>query len=1022
MGFNVGDIVAVQADPSRVGPVIQVLDSVDGFSRYRVFHEAGNLREYAEDQLVLAAGQQGTTKDGLPPEEFRVRLVAARLSHPLTDHVYSLRAARIKFVPFQFRPLLRLARADEPRLLIADDVGVGKTIEAGLIMKELAARQPLDHVLVLCPKALTVKWREEMRRFDEDFRVLDSASLRYCLNEAHLEGAWPQEYRRAIVHYELFAREAYLNGSSTRKRDKGLRELDPPPSFDLVIADEAHHLRTPGTNSHTLAQYLGQISTALVLLSATPVQTQARDLFTLLNLLRPELFPDRQTFLEVVEPNRHLNTAVRVLRNGSPAAADEALEALQAAASTTWGRQAIAIDPRYEDVRGRLSADAITTDDRVRCVREIEELNTLAPLVNRTRRRDIGGFTIREPHTVSVPFTPVQRKFYDRLLEARRDQLLTRYDPVVVRLILDTLERQASSCLPALARRIVAAGEPAVTDLTDAPEAVPDESSPRLPLPTNPDLLEMARLLPPDDPKLERLLQAVSEARATDGPGKLLVFSFFLGTLDYLAEHLSAAGVRVGVVTGRVDEPERQRLRDRFRLDRENPEAIDVLLSSEVGCEGLDYEFCDRLVNYDIPWNPMRIEQRIGRIDRFGQRSPKVLILNFVTPETVEERVFFRCWERLDLFRDTVGDLEGVLGEMTQDLAAVASSTELTPEQMEERARQLADNAVRLIAETRGVEDASQNLLGLDDSLTQDLNALVEDGRAVTEQQLEELVRAYVTKPPISGHLDRLAGDVLRLRLSQSARAELLTALNRNEAALGGGRLLQGLRRWLSEKDGGLRLTFSDEAASTDRSLVFLTATHPLVRLAVQALAPAQGQQLRAHLHAVDPDLPPGRYVFACDTWETIAVRPEFRTVPFVVNAADLKACPDVERRLVALLAGAVSEEGENLTADLDEADAALARYAERRRRDAVSGAHALNEVLLARRIGSLEAHHQRSLQRLDERLTDETESRILTMLTAQRARAIRDFAQRREQLEERRRVDVVSRRIAEGVLTISHA
>ncbi|MEV4384117.1 DEAD/DEAH box helicase [Micromonospora sp. NPDC049580] len=290
MGFNVGDIVAVQADPSRVGPVIQILQSVDGFGRYRVFHEAGSMREYAEDQLVLAAAQQEATTAGLSPEEFRARLVAARLSHPLTDHVYSLRAARIKYVPFQFRPLLRLARADEPRLLIADDVGVGKTIEAGLIMKELAARQPLDHVLVLCPKALTVKWREEMRRFDEDFRVLDSSSLRYCLNEAHLDGAWPEEYRRAIVHYELFARTAYLKGDGKRKKDKGLRELDPPPAFDLVIADEAHHLRTPGTNSHELAAYLSEISTALVLLSATPVQTQARDLFTLLNLLRPDLF------------------------------------------------------------------------------------------------------------------------------------------------------------------------------------------------------------------------------------------------------------------------------------------------------------------------------------------------------------------------------------------------------------------------------------------------------------------------------------------------------------------------------------------------------------------------------------------------------------------------------------------------------------------------------------------------------------------------------------------------------------
>src|SRR5207249_4347655 len=108
--------------------------------------------------------------------------------------------ARIQFIPFQFKPLLRLLRSDRPRLLIADDVGVGKTIEAGLILKELTTRQRLDRVLVMCPKALTVKWRAEMRRFDEDFRVLDAGSLRYCLDEVALEGAWPSEYPRTIVH------------------------------------------------------------------------------------------------------------------------------------------------------------------------------------------------------------------------------------------------------------------------------------------------------------------------------------------------------------------------------------------------------------------------------------------------------------------------------------------------------------------------------------------------------------------------------------------------------------------------------------------------------------------------------------------------------------------------------------------------------------------------------------------------------------------------------------------------------
>ncbi len=121
-----------------------------------------------------------------------MRLTAARLSHPEVDTLY---AARVQHIPFQFKPLLRLLRADQPRLLIADEVGVGKTIAAGLILKELQTRQRLDSVLIVCPKALVPKWRAEMRRFDEDFRPLAVNELRYCLDEAHLDGTWPAQDR-----------------------------------------------------------------------------------------------------------------------------------------------------------------------------------------------------------------------------------------------------------------------------------------------------------------------------------------------------------------------------------------------------------------------------------------------------------------------------------------------------------------------------------------------------------------------------------------------------------------------------------------------------------------------------------------------------------------------------------------------------------------------------------------------------------------------------------------------------------
>ncbi|MHB8644184.1 MAG: SNF2-related protein [Thermomicrobiales bacterium] len=248
---------------------------------------------------------------------FRARLTAARLSRPQIDTLYALHAARIQYIPFQFKPLLRFLRADQPRLLIADEVGVGKTIEAGLILKEMQARQDVGNVLIVCPKALVQKWRTEMRRFDEDFRPLNSDQLQYCLNEAHVDGAWPVQYSRAIVHLELLRIDDYLGGDGRTSR-RGLRDLDPPPQFGLVIVDEAHHLRNAGTSSHTLARFLCENSEAVVFLSATPVQIGSRNLNTLLNLLRPDLFPDEAIFAEIIEPNRFLMTAMRHIRSRMP--------------------------------------------------------------------------------------------------------------------------------------------------------------------------------------------------------------------------------------------------------------------------------------------------------------------------------------------------------------------------------------------------------------------------------------------------------------------------------------------------------------------------------------------------------------------------------------------------------------------------------------------------------------------------------------------------------------------------------
>ena len=139
-------------------------------------------------------------------------------------------------------------------------------------------------------------------------------------------------------------------------------------------------------------------------------------------------------------------------------------------------------------------------------------------------------------------------------------------------------------------------------------------------------------------------------------------------------------------------------------------DAIDILLSSEVGSEGLDFQFCDAIVNFDIPWNPMRIEQRIGRIDRYGQTSEAIAIYNFVTPGTVDFDIYSRFLMRIGILERSIGGSEAILGDIATRLQEVAEDFSLTDQERNNRLQQLADNEIRVIAESEALEEREQPL------------------------------------------------------------------------------------------------------------------------------------------------------------------------------------------------------------------------------------------------------------------------------------------------------------------------
>ena len=295
--FEPGQIVFIKSNPSSRGAVVAVLPS-NPENRFKIFIDGATQTFYASQ--LQAEDQREEKADALPCDQFHAYLTALQIKYPGLSTLYSLNAARVDFIPYQFRPVLRFIRSDRPRLLIADGVGVGKTIEAGLILRELQARRDIRSVLIVCPRPLVTekKWQSEMKRFEERFTHLDGATLRYCINEMDLDGVWPEQHQKSIVPYSQFD-ETLLYGTAPKgkqKRKKGLLELDPPPRFDLVIVDEAHHIRNPDTFSHKAVKFFCDNAEAVVFLTATPIQLGSNDLFVLLNTLRPDLIIDQESF------------------------------------------------------------------------------------------------------------------------------------------------------------------------------------------------------------------------------------------------------------------------------------------------------------------------------------------------------------------------------------------------------------------------------------------------------------------------------------------------------------------------------------------------------------------------------------------------------------------------------------------------------------------------------------------------------------------------------------------------------
>jgi len=676
----------------------------DGLVSYEFLLPNGKITQIFEPEIYSKYEKplEGLIKSKRidPPQNFLIKYWANLFHSYYTSYqIKCITNSRLSLMPHQINVAHRLSEEHFPRVILADEVGLGKTIEAGIYIKEMMARNLAERILIIVPASLLNQWQFEMQnKFNISFTIYDGKKIK----ELKKKGS----YKSANLLSNPFYYDNLIICSIQFARNRKYIELLSQISWDIIIFDEAHHLRRYLLNAMTgyyretlnyvLARNLIQNAESLLLLTATPLQLHSFELYSLIELIHPEVFENFSDFEHFRKNMPFINLLVSNLNQ------IEKLNNFEVKNTIKLLKNLRYIDKRKnnEQVLLQIKDDSF----KLNLINKIEKDHTLSKFLIRNRKKNVFSkefVSKRLVNTIMVYPTKQELDLYNeiRLYLAQIYNASISKENAGIGFVITTLQKLLTSSkyafLKSLERRleqinrfkdiflkldVIKEEDPEYyeleledqtidSEIIGLKESLTQEQSDESFNIFNQekilkDFYEKLKNLPYDS-KADKLIEIINDIYSQNPKEKILIFTQFVDTLLHLKDLIERQreSYLVEIFYGGLDKNQKDAAVERFR----NNKKLSILISTEIGGEGRNFQFGRILINYDLPWNPMKLEQRIGRLDRIGQESREIYIYNLFMEGTIETDVISALLKRINLFEESIGILEPIIGKIEKD-------------------------------------------------------------------------------------------------------------------------------------------------------------------------------------------------------------------------------------------------------------------------------------------------------------------------------------------------------------------